>query len=580
MHKLARWQTILIIALLLVVLGGAGYAVFWRPRSSLASPASPLIPSLSEWSIIRSLPTVLPVTIPEALGGSKEERNVYIEGSAGVPQSINPLLAQYNDVDRDLCALIFEGLTAFDERGVIVPRLASSWDISPDGITYTFRLRQDVRWHDGAPFSADDVLFTINLMRDPDFQALDASGLFALWDSIKVEKLDDYTLRCVLAEPYTPFLDYTTIGILPAHLLSKIAPRQLPKAQFNAQPVGTGPFQVESVSAQQVTLKTNATYWGQRPKLDGVIFRFYPDGDSLFAAHQKGEIDGISLITPAMMPRLRADQRLNLYSGRLAKYTMILLNLADKDLPFFGQVEVRQALLYALDRQAIVNQAAAGQGLVAHSPFIPDTWAYDPKVVTYTQNLPRARQLLEQAGWVDANGDGVREKDGKRLEFSLITSEDPTWTRVVQEVARQWAAVGVKATPETVSFTRLVGEYLYPRRFEAILIAPEFAGDPDPYPFWHSTQATDKGQNWSGFSNRRADEIMEQARTTTDQVRRTELYYEFQRIFAQQVPAILLYYPIYNYAIDARVQGVQVAPMNQPSDRFRTIAQWYIQKGR
>ncbi len=541
MGRTVRWQSIVILLLALAALAGL---------LSLASR-----------------PAVAPAAGPQ-VGGT------YIEGVAGIPQSLNPLLSQYNELDRDLCVLIFEGLTDFNVRGEIVPRLAQRWEITADGLTYTFYLREDVRWHDGAPFTADDVLYTYGVMADADFRALDASGLFDMWSGVKVEKAGDYTVKFTLSEPYAPFLDYTTIGLLPAHLLAKIEPRLLPKAQFNAQPVGTGPFKVVSVNAQQMILAANSDYYATRPRLDSVIFRFYPDAESLLPAYQKGEIDGISQATTGMLARLRVERNLKLYSARLAKYALVLYNLNSKDLPFFQQVEVRQALNAGTDRAAIVRQVLGGQGEPAYGPFIPDTWAYDSSALLAEYDVNKAKQLLEQAGWVDANGDGVREKDGRKLQFALLTSDDATWTRVASELSRQWAALGVQAAPENVAFSRLVGQFLYPRRFEAILIAPEFAGDPDPYPFWHSTQAVLKGQNWSGFANRRADEVMEQARVTHDMPRRLELYREFQRIFAEQAPALPLYYPIYTYAIDARVQDVQVAPMTKPSDRFRTIMQW------
>lgn len=536
-----RWRFVLIAVLIALIVGLAAY---WAlPR--LAH---------SEW----------------------RQGGVYVEGIAGFPQALNPLLCQYNDVDRDISSLIFEGLTDFDERGAVAPRLAERWDISSDGLTYTFYLRRDVQWHDGAPFTADDVLFTVQVMQDADFLALDASGVFDRWTSVKAEKVDDYTVRFVLAEPYAPFLDDTTVGILPAHLLSRIEPRLLPKAQFNSQPVGTGPFRIDSVTAGQVTLKPHLAYYGEKPRLESVVFRFYPDAESLWSAYDKGEIAGISQVPPSAVARARANHALKLYSARLSKYTMIVLNLADAELPFFQQVEVRQALLWGLDRQALVNRVLGGQALVAHSPVVSDTWAYNPDIVTYTYDPDRARQLLEQAGWTDRDGDGVRERGDRRLQFTLATSDDPTWTRVAQEVSRQWADIGVQAIPETVSFPKLVGEFLYPRRFEAVLIALEYAGDPDPYPLWHSSQANSEGQNWSGFAHPRVDAILEEARRVPDGARRVQLYREFQEIFAEHVPALLLYYPIYYYAIDAKVQNVHVAPMNDSSDRFRTITQWYI----
>ncbi|MBC7242760.1 MAG: peptide ABC transporter substrate-binding protein, partial [Anaerolineae bacterium] len=204
---------------------------------------------LSALALVTALALVL---LPQSPLARVEEAGRYTEGLAGAPQHLNPLLAQYNSVDRDICALLFEGLTAFDEAGRVVPRLAERWAIAPDGLTYTFVLRKGVYWHDGAPFTADDVVFTAGVMADPGFQALDPSGLFDLWSSVKVEKLDDYTVRFTLSEPFAPFLDYSTIGILPAHLLKQMPVPDLPKAAFNSQPVGTGPFMTDSVSAKEV----------------------------------------------------------------------------------------------------------------------------------------------------------------------------------------------------------------------------------------------------------------------------------------------------------------------------------------
>jgi peptide/nickel transport system substrate-binding protein len=532
------------------------------------------------WVLLSALALVIAlalVLLPQSPLARVEEAGRYTEGLAGAPQHLNPLLAQYNSTDRDICALLFEGLTAFDEAGRVVPRLAERWEIAPDGLTYTFFLRKGVYWHDGAPFTADDVVFTAGVMADPDFQALDPSGLFDLWSSVKVEKLDDYTVRFTLSEPFAPFLDYSTIGILPAHLLKQTPVSDLPKAAFNSQPVGTGPFMTDSVSAKEVRLKANPAYYGERPRLQGVTFRFYPDAESIWTAYQKGQVNGLGQVPPAALPRIQSTPSLRLYSARLAQVTMVLLNLQDPDLPFFAEVPVRQALMWGLDRQGLIDRVLDGQGIVAHSIIFPESWAYNPSAPAYTFDPAKAARLLEDAGWKDTDGDGVREKEGRKLSFTLLTSDDPVWQAVADELSRQWRAIGAEVTPETMGFYELVGRYLYPRRFQAALVSIELAGDPDPYPLWHSTQAAEKGQNWAGFANRRADEIMEEARRTVDQARRAALYAEFQTIFAEQVPAVLLYYPVYNYAVDQRLKNVQIGPLMSPADRFRTISQWYIE---
>lgn len=499
----------------------------------------------------------------------------YVEGLAGNPKYINPILSQYNDVDRDLCALIFNGLTDANEKGEIVPDLATRWEVSDDGLTYTFHLRRGVRWHDGAPFTADDIVFTINSIRNPDFQGV--PYLAELWRTVSVRRIDDYTISFTLQEPFAPFIDYTTLGILPAHILRNVEAEALPQAQFNTQPVGTGLFQVEELSARHVVLRANPHFYGDKPYLSTIEFKFYPDYESIFSAYEKGEIEGISRVLPEDLPKAREHPNLNLFSARLSGYTLVLLNLNNPNTPFFQSKEVRQALLYALDRQKIIDGILDGQGLVAHSPIMPDSWAYYQSIRRYGYDPNQAKALLDQAGWVDSDGDGIREKEGIRLEFGLLTNDDPTRVRIIEEIARQWAAVGVKAVPQTIGVAGLVRDFLRPRRYDAILTQwQELPPDPDPYPLWHSTQGQGEGQNYAGFAHREADQIMEEARLTTDQARRMELYHRFQQIFADEVPALLLYHPVYSYAIDERVKGVQIAPMIDPSDRFRTIADWYV----
>lgn len=510
--------------------------------------------------------SVTTTTVP-AQGG------VYVEGLAGNPQYINPLLSHYNSVDQDLCALIFQGLTAFDEQGNIVPALAERWDISPDGLVYTFTLRQDVRWHDGIPFTADDVLYSIGVVQDADFQGL--PDIRELWRRVRVEKLDPYTVRFTLAEPFTPFLDYTTMGLLPAHLWKEIPARLMPRAQLNTRPVGTGPFRLTELDALHAVLEPNPYTRGRSPYLEAVEFRFYPDYQSIYAAFERREVDGISRILPGDLGWAAAIEEMNILSAPLAGFVAILLNLNNPNTPQLQEKEVRQALLYALDRQALIDEATGGEGLLAHSPIVPRTWAYHEEVRHYGYEPETARALLEEAGWRDNDGDGVREKGQQRLEFILLGDDDAVRVRLLEMIVADWAEVGVRAVPQPVSFAGLVSDFLYPRRFDAALVSWELSGDPDPYPLWHSTQV-EGGQNYAGWAHRRADEIMEEARMTGDQARRMALYREFQDIFAEELPALPLFHPVYSYGVREKVQGVTIGRLNEPSDRFRSIADWYI----
>jgi len=502
----------------------------------------------------------------------------YSEGVLGYSDAISPiLLAQDNSVDQDLCSLVFNGLTTLDDSGRLQPALATEWQVSPDGTIYDFKLRRGVTWHDGVPFTAADVAFTIQAIQDPDFQG--SPALHELWRNVTVETQGDYEVRIVLPEPFIPFIYYTTIGVLPAHLLSDVLPADLPTSEFSTRhPVGTGMFEVRDVTPNQVTLVANADFWGPQPYLQQLEIWSFGDWDSMLAAYKRGAIQGISRVSPQYLSELAQLPDVQLYSAQQAGYGLIYLNLQRETVPFFQDRSVRQALLYALDRQALIDNALHGQGIIADSPIPPTGWAYDPGVRHYPYDAHAAMVLLDNAGWSDTNGDRIRDKDGIEMAFTLFTSDDPLMVSMAETVAQYWSVIGIDARVQPQG-AGLVSNFLQssPRSFDAVLIEVGLAADPDPYPWWHSTQTGEGGQNFSGFSNREADIAMEQARAITDQQQRTELYYTFQEIFAEEVPSLLIYYPIYTYAVDRKVQGVQLSPLLVNSDRFRNIDDWYVE---
>jgi len=545
MSRTVRWQVLLI---------GAGIALVGTLLTYLALTYTP-----------KEIPTV---------GGT------YVEGVAGTPHAINPLLAAYNDVDRDLCALVFDGLTRTNSRGEIVPNLARNWEVSLDGLTYVFHLRTGVRWHDGTPFSADDVLFTIALMQDANYPGPPDIG--ALWRTVEVGKDGDYTVRFTLSEPFAPFLDYTTTGILPSHLLENVRAGDLTTLDFNLSPVGTGPFQVEELEVEEgevvsILLARNPHYHQSGPMLEHIRFHFYPSHQSAFQAYQSGEVEGVSQVVLEGLPKAQEEigEDLRLYSAQMSRYVLIFLNLAEQDtLPFFQRREVRQAMLYGLDRQRLVEQLLGGHGIVAHSPIVAGTWAYNEQVRQYPYQPQEARRLLDEAGWRQPGGNPVREKDGQALSFTLLVSTDPVQTAVAEEVARQWNQLGLQVTVATASPVE-VRTALGQRSYQATLVELALPGDPDPYPLWHQTQING-GQNYAGLDHRRISEVIETARITVAPMQREQLYREFQELFAEEVPAILLYHPIYTYGVSQKVKGVQIGPLGHPSDRFATVNDWYV----
>jgi peptide/nickel transport system substrate-binding protein len=323
--------------------------------------------------------------------------------------------------------------------------------------------------------------------------------------------------------------------------------------------------------------------------LDRLAFRFYPGYEELLEAHEAGEIMGISRVQALDLDRVRANPDLQLLSARLSGYSLIFVNLNNPDTPFFQDKRVRQALMYALDRQALVDHVLGGQGLVIHSPIMPQSWAFKTDIKRYEHDLGQAKALLDRAGWkvaepnalllsdVARQGATVRIKNGVPLEFSLLTNDLPERVALARAVAEQWEAVGVRVRVHAVSMADLAQQHLIPRDYDAALLQWQSAPpDPDPYPVWHSTQVEGAGQNYGGFVNRDADEAIEVARLLADRGKRIELYYRFQEIFAEEVPAFVLYQAVYTFCVDERVRNVQIAPMHNPSGRFAGVSEWAV----
>ncbi len=509
----------------------------------------------------------------------------YTEALVGSLQRLNPLFDTHNQVDRDVDRLIYSRLMTFDERGNAVHDLVASSGVSADGTVYNFELKPNVVWHDGAPLTAADVVFTVELMRNGgDFVPAD---LQEFWTDIEVIGLSDTSLQFRLPEPFAPFLDYLSFGILPQHLLNGKTVAEINELDFNIQPIGSGPYKFDRLIAENgqiagLVLVLNEDYYGNKPYIEQLVFRYYPDSAAALQAYKNGQVLGINLINSDVLADALNQQNLAVYTGRLPELSIVMLNLENDEAPFLDQVNIRRALYLGINRQSIIDQIIGGQGILADGPIFPGTWAFYDGTPRVDFDAERAKQLLDEAGFTISTENASQRvsTDGTVLAFNLLYPEDEQHRLIAEAIQRDWANIGVTVTLEAAAYDVLVLDRLTNRNYQAALVDMNLSRypDPDPYPFWDSIQATG-GQNYSQWDHKIASEYLEEARVTTDLGERARLYRNFQVIFADELPSLPLYYPVYNYGVDRSVQGVRMGPLLDTSDRFATILNWYLVEG-
>jgi peptide/nickel transport system substrate-binding protein len=502
-----------------------------------------------------------------------ERGGVYIEGITGAPAKVNPLFAAFNDVDADLSALVFSGLVRLGPNGAVQPDLADRPQITPDGRTYIFQLRDGLFWHDGEPLDSADVAFTVRAIQDPDFEG--DPVLADLFEDVEVETPDGRTVIFTLPEAFAPFLARgATVGILPEHLLGELTGGELAEAPFNGRPVGSGPFQLTRLTSTEAALTPFASYHFGRPLLERLELRFFSDSAALMAAVRGRAVDGAffrSLLRPDDIDFIDGDDRWVRRSLHGTTYSLVYLN---PQVPAFAQSSVRRALQHGIDRQEVIVAGLAGQALPMDSPLVPDLWAYDGQPDAFAFDPPRADAFLDTFGW-GLNEDGLRERDGERFHFTLAVSDDAAQVAVAQELQRQWADLGIEVEVEVSDASQFVERVLLPRQFEAALVTVDPGPDPDPYPLWHSTQTFGDGRNLAGFSHEEADRLLENGRQTASAAERAEAYRAFQEIYAREIPAILLYTPTFQYVVRAGVQGLSPGLLLGSGSRFQGVHLWH-----
>lgn len=501
----------------------------------------------------------------------------YVEGVVGAPQYLNPVLAAGADADDDLNQLIFTGLFRYDTDHAVVPDLAEAFTINPEGTVYTIRLKPDLKWSDGEPLTINDVLFTFTLIQDERFK----SPLFGAFRSVTVERVDDRTISFTLKQSIAPFLSSLTVGILPEHRWQDIQPSTVRLNKLNLEPVGAGPHRVKEFhydangNVRLYELEPNPYYQGSVPRIKRLTIRFYPDSSTALEALRSHKVEGVSVLNPDVLPAVEGTQT-KILKLRLPRYTAIFFNQKRANLK---SRELREALGLALNRLAIAREATNGTASISDGPLPlgfpgssqPEAGRpYDPK---------RAEELLDNTGWKRGD-DGVRRKGEEELTVSLTTSDRFDYTRAGEAIINAWKAIGVKAELNVVPAQRINREVIRPRDYDAILFSQVIGADPDPFPFWHSSQERDSGLNLAIFFRKETDKLLEEARTIQSLEERTRKYAEFQKILNEEIAAIFLWQPSYLYPLPKKIKGFTQDSLIDPADRFSDIGNWYIKTKR
>lgn len=489
-----------------------------------------------------------------------------VEGEIGSPRFINPLLA-ISDADRDLASLTYAGLMGTSGTGELVPVLAESYEASPDGKSYTFVLRENAKFSDGTPVAADDVVFTVQKAQDPALK----SPRYADWSGVLVVAVDQRTVRFTLAKPYAPFLGLTTLGILPARLWRNLSDEEFPFSTLQANPVGAGPFKVASVSRgisgliESVTLAENPHYVLGRPYLDRIRFNFYSRAEDLANALTKGDIESAHDVA---------------YKGALtapyARVFGVFWNPSEKQV--YARSEVRKALSLALDRRAVVDSVFGGYATAIMGPVPPGGSVRQVPVPALQNPTVAAAGVLEAAGWTYDGSDRIWKNTSIKQTLdgiTLRTSNVPELKSVASAVKADWEKLGIPVTIELYEPGDLSQNIIRPRKYEALLYGMVIGRDQDLYAFWDSHERNDPGLNIALYANKTVDALLESARSSTDDAKRTNDLQKIEDIIAAEYPAAFIYAPDFTYAVPKDLSGVTLPQIIVSADRFATAASWY-----
>ena len=523
------------------------------------------------------------------------------EGIIGMPTLVNPVLA-ISDADKDLVSLVYSGLVRRQPDGTYIPDLAESYTISPDGLTYTFILRKDAKFHDGVKVTANDVVYTIDKIKDPTVKSPRVG-----WNVVSVEKKDDRTIVFTLNKAYISFLDNMTLGILPEHIW-KEKESQFNISPYNIKAIGSGPYQIKSVAKnsdgipQKYVLKSFSKFTLGVPHIKTLNIVSFSNEKDLVDAISNGSIDQAGGISPKNAIDINKDSY-TIHTASTPRIFGLFYNSLNNKI--FADPNIVKAFDYALNRQEVIDNVLYGYGTITSNP-IPDTILKNDTVVREdSESIKKANDLLDKSGWI-IGADGLRTKGGTTtitktkkvgkktvtekvkvnsgpvttIEFSLTTLDTPEFKQAAEIIKKQLGRVGVRVNTEKVYEMGPLNKIIQNREYEALFFGQRITHESDLFLFWHSSQNKDPGLNISMYSNAKVDKILEDAQKTILLDDRINKYKSFIEEFNKDIPALLIYSPKYLYATTIELNNININTLINPSDRFASIYTWYADKDR
>ena len=504
-----------------------------------------------------------------------DEGDWLVWGLTDEPGTLNPVTKRDIYAEWIVNRNIFEGLLNYDDDEVKLKCvLAESYDVSEDGLEVTFRLRDGIHFSDGVPITTDDVIFTYETVINPGVDAAQLANYYK--DVEKVVKVDDKIVKFVMKRPYfksLEFLSFGDTGILPRHIYEFSDPMEFNKHRSDC--VGSGPYVFEKWDVgREIVLRRNENYWGPKPKLEKIVFRIIINEVAALQALRAGKIDFLRPL-PEQFADMSKDEDFAVQFRCLSYFTPRIPYFYvgwNNDSVFFRDKRVRLAMTHIIDCEKIIKYLLKGQGRVTTGPFYIFGKQTNPNIRPWPYEPERAKELLDEAGWVDSDGDGVRDKDGVPFRFRLmIRSGDPFYERLAKFMKDAAAKVGIEVIPDPYEWSIFI-ERLLDREFEAEVSGWGGVVEEDPYQVWHSSQGVGRGSNHVGFNNKEADAIIEEARKTLDETKRNKLYHRFHGIVHNEQPYTFLYARPEMRFLDRRFKNAKIHKLDL------NWLEWYVPK--